>query len=377
MSGDLKVLGLARGKVVFLSLCALLAACSPPEPIRIGFVAGISGRVADLGIAGRNAVILAVDEKNAAGGIAGRPVELLVRDDQQDVETARRVVQELIDARVEAVVGHMTSSMSAATLPLVNQARLPMISPTSTSRIFSGLDDYFFRVIATTRMYAGDSARFHRERLKLARVVAIYDRRNRSYCESWLEDYRTAFEKAGGTMVEALAFDSGIELQAGELAQQLLAKRPDAIVIVANSVDAAQISQKIRARDARVLLLASEWPSTEQLIELGGRAVEGMYVAQHFDRDSQSPAYLRFRAAYMARFGQEPGFAGVAAYDAATILLAALESKKPGQTLKEALLAIRDFPGLQETLGFDAYGETSRNHHIATIRDGRFVKIEP
>ena len=64
--------------------CALgVTACTPPEPVRIGFIGGLSGRVADLGIDGRNGAVLAVELRNKAGGIKGRKVELLVEDDQQ------------------------------------------------------------------------------------------------------------------------------------------------------------------------------------------------------------------------------------------------------------------------------------------------------
>ena len=76
--------------------CAVLTGCQPPEPIRIGFVGGTSGRVADLGIAGRDAVVLAVELRNQAGGVAGRKVELLIQDDEQTPEVAQRAVRELI-----------------------------------------------------------------------------------------------------------------------------------------------------------------------------------------------------------------------------------------------------------------------------------------
>ncbi|HAY27617.1 MAG TPA: ABC transporter substrate-binding protein, partial [Candidatus Accumulibacter sp.] len=79
---------------LILAIC-VLTACAPPEPIRIGFIGGTSGRVADLGIAGRDAVLLAVELRNQAGGIAGRKVELLIRDDQQDPEAAKRALREL------------------------------------------------------------------------------------------------------------------------------------------------------------------------------------------------------------------------------------------------------------------------------------------
>jgi branched-chain amino acid transport system substrate-binding protein len=72
-------------------LVAFLIGCAPPEPIRIGFVGGTSGRVADLGIAGRNGAQLAVELRNQAGGVAGRAVELLIRDNEQNPDMAERV----------------------------------------------------------------------------------------------------------------------------------------------------------------------------------------------------------------------------------------------------------------------------------------------
>ena len=81
------------------ALAGGLAGCSPPEPIRLGFIGGISGRVADLGIGGRNGVALAIEMRNKSGGVNGRPVELIVEDDKQDPEIAKRAVGRLIALR--------------------------------------------------------------------------------------------------------------------------------------------------------------------------------------------------------------------------------------------------------------------------------------
>ena len=76
-----------RGLIVLaIALCLVLVACSEEPPLKIGFVGGMTGRVADLGIAGRDGVIFAIEEKNQAGGIAGRMLELVVRDDHQDAD---------------------------------------------------------------------------------------------------------------------------------------------------------------------------------------------------------------------------------------------------------------------------------------------------
>ena len=111
------------GLISCAGLLFLLLSCSAGEPVTIGFVGGMSGRVADLGINGRNGVLLAVKERNRNGGINGRPVKLLVMDDKQDKETAIQMVRSLLDQKVSAIIGHMTSSMSVVTVPLANDQR--------------------------------------------------------------------------------------------------------------------------------------------------------------------------------------------------------------------------------------------------------------
>lgn len=358
-----------------LLLALGVLACAPPEPIRIGFLGGISGRVADLGIGGRNGATLAVEQRNRSGGIHGRPVELLVEDDRQDPVQAMQGVDRLIARRVEAIIGPMTSAMATATVPQVDRVGLLMVSPTVTTKALAGLDDHFLRVIAPTGEYARKSAAYHHDRQGRRRVVAAFDQRNAAYTESWLGDYCQAFEAAGGKLVAALPFESSDETQFAELAGQLLAAAPDNVLILANSVDTAVLAQQIRRRDAAVGISTSEWAATERLIELGGKAVEGIVVAQFIDRGSQAPAYLAFRAAYLERFGEEPGFAGLTAFDATNVVLEALASRQPGQTLKQALLGHGEFAGAQSPIRFDASGDAFRETWLTTVRDGAFVRL--
>ena len=79
--------------LVVCCACLLLSSCGEEPALKIGFVGGLTGRVADLGVAGRDAAILAVEEINASGGIDGRKVHLLVKDDKQDAETAKLVTR--------------------------------------------------------------------------------------------------------------------------------------------------------------------------------------------------------------------------------------------------------------------------------------------
>lgn len=354
----------------------LLSGCTDPVPLRIGFVAGISGRVADLGISGRNGVTLAIEEANQAGGIDGHRLELLIRDDEQNPETARRVVQELIGHKVEAIIGPMTSSMCMAALDLVNAAQLLMISPTCTSTQFSNIDDQFFRVISATTDYAYKSADYQFHRLGHRKFAAIYDLGNRAYTESWFNDFKTRIGSLGGELTQAMTFTSGPDVAFADLAQQLLKTSADAILIIANSVDAAQLAQHLARLGNTRPLVSAEWAATERLTELGGKAVDGMLMAQFLDRESRQPEYLAFQAAYLKRFNQEPGFAGVAGYDAARVLIEALAGKPAGRTLKQGILDKRQFTGVSGVLEFTAQGDAQRTTYLTRIHEGRFMTLK-
>jgi branched-chain amino acid transport system substrate-binding protein len=357
-------------------LAGMLAGCTDHSPLQIGFVGGISGRVSDLGIAGRNGAILAIEERNQAGGIDGRQVELIIRDDQQNADIARQQVKALIDLKVEAIIGHMTSSMSEASLPLINEAKMVMVSPTTTAPLFSDRDDYFFRVIESTRSYAEKAADYQFNTLGRRRIAVVLDEGNRTYTESWLNDFSQAFQKKGGVIVYEARFSSSLTVPFPDIAEQLLASKADAVLIIANSVDAAMLSQHLRRLDSRIPLLAAEWAATERLVELGAGAVEGMVLAQFIDRQSRKTAYLAFHAAYLKRFNQSPGFAGVTGYDAARVVLDALAGRKPNQSLKDSILSIRRFSGASAPIEINETGDARRDSYLTVIRDGQFRTLE-
>ncbi len=357
--------------------CVLLSlpACAPQEPLRIGFIGGLSGRVSDLGISGRDGALLAVEMRNAAGGIAGRKIELLAEDDEQDAEMAAKVVARLAALKVAAIVGPMTSAMATAIVPLVSAAQLTTVSPTATTNALTGRDDHFFRVLAATAEFARMSADYHARVLGLRRVAAIADDRNRAYTASWLDDYRAAFAAGGGVVSRSLLFSPGETTRFDLLAHELLEGKPDGVLILANSVDAAMLCQHLRKLSSSVVITTSEWAATEQFIELGGRAVEGAVVGQFLDRDSKAPSWLEFRRRYRERFGREPGFGGLTAFDATNIVLEGLARQRPGQSLKESLLAIGRFAGAQRVIVLDEYGDTFNVTRMTVIRDGAFVAL--
>lgn len=377
MPGKAMLFWLDRVMLLALILVVPLAGCDAPPPIKIGFVGGVSGRVADLGISGRDAVQLSVDEVNEAGGIEGRRVQLIIKDDRQDADTARQAVRELVAEGVDAIIGPMTSDMARAVIPVLNESRLAGVSPTASSEELSGLDDYFFRVVMTTRKNAEQSATYHRANKTFGRVAVAYDLDNRAYSESWLEHFQAAFSVPGNQIVDARGFSAKNATSFSSLAEEVLRHNPDGVLIIANSMDSALLCQQIRKRDARVHITLAEWGATERLLELGGRAVEGVTVIQAFHRANASPAYAGFRKKYMDRHGREPGFAGVYAHDAASVVFESLRRQRHGASLKDTILETRSFQGLQNEIVFDRFGDIERSYaSISVVRHGQFVVLE-
>jgi branched-chain amino acid transport system substrate-binding protein len=354
----------------------LLASCNNRQPVKIGFVAGLSGRVADLGVAGRNGAMLAIEQKNSSGGINGRNIELIVRDTEQNPEIAKRVMAELIDQKLELIIGPMTSSMAMAMVPLANNSGTILLSPTVTTNDLVGKDDNFLRVINTTTGYARKSARYQYEKLGHRRFAAIYDLSNKSYTESWLKDFRTEFVKLGGTIVKETGFQSGDNAIFLARVKELQATKPDVILIISNAVDAAMICQQVRKLAPAMPIVMSEWASTERFIELGGAATEGVTVTQFLNRNDISPRYQAFRKAYLDRFGQEPGFAGMASHDAANVALEALSARKPGDSLKNVIVSRKSFQCTQQAISIDRFGDADRKTYITVIRNGKFETVE-
>jgi branched-chain amino acid transport system substrate-binding protein len=363
-------------RVLLISCLVILSACQKNEPLRIGFVGGLTGKVADLGVAGRNGVQLAVEQRNAAGGINGRPVELVVRDDEQNPETARRVVGELISQNIELIVGPMTSSMALAVMPQVNASKSILLSPTVTTTDLSGKDDNFLRVTGTTSGYAAKSAHFQFEKLGIRTVAAIYDSTNKAYTESWLNDFRTVFSALGGNIILIKPFASSKDSLFHPLAKELLAAKADSVLIISNSVDSALICQQLRKLAPKQRIAMSEWASTERFSELAGTAAEGVVLSHFFDRNDTSQHFKEFLTAYRARFNQEPGFAGVAGYDAGLVALEAFTLRSKGAGIKDTIIARKSFPGVQAPLNIDRFGDSDRKSFVSVIKGSQYITGE-
>lgn len=369
-AGDIRRRTLVLGGLV----SGLAAACSPREPVKIGFIGGTSGRYSDLGVGGRRGAELAVEDLNRAGGLSGREVSLIARDDEQNDSIAIQRLQELIDLGVSFVVGPMTSSVAKALVPIANQRRVPLIAPSAGTHELSGVADYFFRVLPDTRVSArrqaeGLVARGHR------RLVTVADMKNRAFSKAWADVVAEHFSAGGGQRVGTVEFEAIPGLAFTEVARQAVAARGDVIMIAASATDSSVLAQQIRRLDDKVAFALSAWAGTEQLPMQAGRALDGAQVPQFFDRNSQASSYLDFVRRFTERFGESPGYQATNAYDCTTLGVSALRQGTSGELIS-ALRAISRHPGLQREIILDANGDCASPVFLTELRDGRYVMVE-
>jgi branched-chain amino acid transport system substrate-binding protein len=160
------------------------------------------------------------------------------------------------------------------------------------------------------------------------------------------------------------------------LVKELLSAKADSVLIISNAVDSALICQQLRLIAPGQRIAMSEWASTERFIELAGTAANGVVVSQFLDRNNTSPRYRDFLAAYRERYKQEPGFSGVAGYDAALVALEAYALRTKGDSIKSVIIRKKNFQGIQQPLIIDRFGDADRKSFITEIRGSQYRTVE-
>jgi len=282
---------------------------------------------------------------------------------------------DLIAQGVAGIVGPMTSSMAMVVAPEINAHSIPTISPTVSTALLADVDDYFFRVIPVSTEAAKIAADYAFEEQGYRNLLVIRDLGNSAYTDPWYQTLKKHFEAYPGTRVETLAYISRHGFDFLELAENILQAETDCLVILANALDTALISQQLARFDKKMPILSSEWALTEELVEFGGRAVEGLRLFHSFDPSSTKEAYLSFALTFQKRFGYSADFAAAYGYTAMVILLDGLKKGSTAAEVKEAIIRGSPYAGLQQAIRFNGFGDVKRKYTLVEIQNGQILSI--
>jgi branched-chain amino acid transport system substrate-binding protein len=354
----------------------LMVACErQPEPIKLGMVASLTGRTADIGVAARDGALLAVEQVNSSGGVQGRPVELLVRDVGNDPDKARLAVQELASLGVFVTIGPVFSSMAIAMAPIADEVSMLLISPTVSTNLLGEKDDMFLRVYPQCRSTAHTLADYAYQK-QHRRVVVIAEQKNKAFTEPWQGCFKHRIEELGGDVVGRVDYFAGEGQSFQDLARKALQKNPDSLLIIGSAIDAAMIAQQVAKEKVALQIYVSEWSFTPDLLAHGGRSVEGVTLFHTYNEQSQNSRYLKFAEDFERRFGRKPSFPAVHAFDATGVALTGLQQgAQTGSDLKQDILKFGEFEALQSTFDLNRFGDVDRMLYLTEVRNGKFVVI--
>jgi branched-chain amino acid transport system substrate-binding protein len=367
-----------RHLVAFLALATLTRAAVPTgEPVKLGFFMSVTGRDASFGEAALRGARLAVDDLNAAGGILGRPVELVVEDNRSLPGESATAAKKLIARdKVVALIGECASARTLEAAPVAQAAGIPLVTPASTNPRVTAVGDCIFRVCFSDPFQGAILATYAYKNLGLRRAALLIDS-TAPYSVGLAEVFSKTFTALGGAIVASQKYSG----DAKDFRAQLTAIRStkaDALFLPGYYVAAGLAAQQARELGLRATLLGGDGFEAPQLLEIGGAALEGTVYSTHYSAESQDPASRRFVAAYQARYGSVPVGLAALTYDA--IHLVADAARRAGTTertaLKQALAATRDFPGITGRTSLNEHRDAIKDAAIIAVRSGRCVFID-
>ncbi|MEP6571060.1 MAG: ABC transporter substrate-binding protein [Gemmatimonadota bacterium] len=360
---------LLRLSTVPLFFASFLSSCGNTDgPILIGLTGPFTDPV---GAPMKRAAELAAAEINASGGIKGRQLRLIERDDHADPDTAVSVAADLEQQRVVAVVGNVFSGTTLAAAPVYNRAREPVlqISPSSSSPDVTSAGDYTFRVCPSDLAHGAALARWARQQLSLSRGAVLYlnDEYGRGIRRTFVEE----FTKLGGQLVESDPY-LGDTPVVGPYFDRL-AKRQNAqfVLVAGNRGEAEEALRQARSRGLKMPFLGGDGLEG---IEAAGALAEGTYVSAAYLYNLDTPKNRAFVSAYHARYpdAATPNQPAAATYDAIYLLRGVIERVGAGRAaIRNAVADIGRgtpaFEGVTGAIAFDANGDVPNQRVIIGI----------
>jgi len=349
----------------------------PPERVRVGAFMSLSGDTAQYGISALNGIRMAVEEANAAGGIKGRRVDLLIRDTRSDAVETGLVVEKLArEEHVHGLLGEVVSSRSLAAARVAQREQVPMLTPSATSPEITAVGDYVFRSCYTDTFQGAALARFAIGSLGALRAALLIDRDQR-YSVELARFVREDFERRGGQIVAEQEYPDGESDFSVQLAE-VGAAQPDVVFIPGYYMEVGLLARQARTLGLNTPLVGGDGWDSPRLSQIGGEALAGGFFSTHFSAEDPDPQVQRFVADYRRLFGSAPDSFSATAYDAARIMLAAIERAPTLEraALRDSLAATRDFPGVTGPVTFNAERNAVKPVVVVRIGDNSRQTVE-
>jgi branched-chain amino acid transport system substrate-binding protein len=307
--------------LVLLFLPVNLGGCGPGRTIKIGTIQPISGSIAAYGTQTRDAIKMAVAELNARGGVLGKPLELIVEDDEANPEkTMNAFVKLTAKDRVVGIIGALTSKCSLAIAADAQAKKVILISPSSTNDTLTDAGDYIFRACYQDSFQGRVCARFAVKTLKARRAAILYDLTN-DYSKGLTHNFQVGFTALGGRIVATESYSAGDKDFNAQLTK-IKAARPDVLFIPDYYSTVSLIAKQFRSQGMTIPMLGGDgW---DEITNHAGTEVVGCYYSNHYSPEADNQAVREFVGKFQAHYRTTPNALAALGYDAAYLLAEAI-----------------------------------------------------
>jgi len=359
-----------------LAVPALLAGAPPAwsaDPIHIALSAPLTGNFAEYGQLFQKAIDLGVESINAAGGVKGRPIVMVVGDSKADPKEAAALAQKFTsDSRIVAEIGDFSSTACLAAQPIYDRAGMVQLSPTASHPNFAPGSQWSFGIVGTQAGEGPFMARYAVQKLGKKRLAVLYINND------WGIVSKDLFVKAAKEMgADVIATESYFETDkdfTGVLTK-LRGQKPDLLYIPSFYNEAALINkQREKLGWSDVTMMGPGSLYSPKLLEIGGDSVNGLYTSAAFFPNDPQPGVRKFVKDFEAKYKAAPNMFAAVAYDAINLLAFVIgRVGTDRKAIRDELVKVRDFPGVTGKITFTERRDVVKEYRHLVIKNGEFT----
>ncbi len=359
-------------QVLSTQAAAATPACA--QPIKIAIIGAMSGTTASLGDWMTKGVTLAVEQKNAAGGIQGCQVQLVIYDDAGNPTTSVGLAQKVAtEDKVMAAFATTNSSSALSDIPIFQQYKIPQLTNGTNVTITQQGSAYIFRVNPAGPAYEIPVINYLVKQGK-TKFAIIGD--NTAYGVGETAYQVAALKTNNLTSVDTESYGADDKDFTGQLTK-IMQAQPEVLLLAASEVAGGLVAKQARQLGFTGIIAGGSGMASPVFISTAGAAAEGVYFTSPYPGNDANAATRAFAAAYKARWGVDPEVHGANTYDGANMLLMAMENAKPltPDNVATEMHKICNYQGLQGTFCYDKNGEGINTTFLGVIKGGQLTYL--